>query len=316
MGTFQFQSSGFYAGTSGTVTLGGSGTEPSLLEVVELEVDDSFETGDTLIYRVNGVNNSNCTYLGNVDVAKAGGGTVNLPVFALSNGFSFIPIPLTDNIADYTFPSPLNLDTLDTSDYPDCFAPGTMITTTDGPVAVETLQIGARLRTATGGIARVHWIGRQRLAAPHRGQWLVRIGAGALGAGLPLADLTVTADHGMMIDGLIINASALVNGGTIDWVPLRDPPVSLTVYHVETEAHEAILANGAPSESYINYRDRRRFDNFDEYLALYGCERIIPEMPAPRISSGRHLPADIASRLGLRRQTRFAGDLPAPARCR
>ncbi|WP_300441236.1 Hint domain-containing protein [uncultured Mameliella sp.] len=313
MGTFQFQSSGYYLGTSGTVTLGGSGTEPSLLEVVELEVDNSFETGDTLIYRVNGINSSNCTYLGNVDVTKAGGGTVNLPVFALTNGYSFIPIPLTDNLADYTFPSPLNLDTLDTSDYPDCFVSGTMIDTEDGPVQVESLWIGDRLWTASGGVARVHWIGRQRLVVPRRGRRLVCIRAGALGSGLPLSDLTVTVDHGLVIDGLVINASALVNGTTIDFVPAPELPESLTVYHVETEAHEVIQANGAPSETYINYRDRRRFDNFDAYLRLYRVERIIPEMPRPRISSARHLPAHIASRLGIQRRAGFAEDLPNTA---
>ncbi|WP_420325652.1 hypothetical protein [Mameliella sp.] len=72
---------------------------------------------------------------------------------------------------------------------------------------------------------------------------------------------------------------------------------SYTVYHVETEEHDVILANGAPSETFIDYRDRRAFDNFDEYLDLYGCERIIPEMPAPRISSARLVPQAIKNRL-------------------
>ena len=34
---------------------------------------------------------------------------------------------------------------------------------------------------------------------------LVRIRAGALGNGLPDADLTVTGDHGMIVDGLVVN---------------------------------------------------------------------------------------------------------------
>ena len=82
----------------------------------------------------------------------------------------------------------------------------------------------------------------------------VRICAGALGDGLPNADLTVTADHGMVLDGLVINASALVNGATIDWVPLAELSTRVTYYHVETTGHEVILANGAPSESFYTGR--------------------------------------------------------------
>jgi hypothetical protein len=100
-----------------------------------------------------------------------------------------------------------------------------------------------------------------------------------------------------VIDGLVVNASALVNGSTIDWLPASELPEQLTVYHVETEAHDVILANGVPTETFIDYRDRQSFDNYGEYLDLYGCERIIPEMPRPRISSRRQFPAAIRERL-------------------
>lgn len=43
----------------------------------------------------------------------------------------------------------------------------------------------------------------------------VGIFAGALGDGLPHSDLTVMADHGMMADDLVINASALAKGSSI-----------------------------------------------------------------------------------------------------
>ena len=94
----------------------------------------------------------------------------------------------------------------------------------------------------------------------------VRIRAGALGNGLPHSDLTVTADHGMVIDGLIINASALINGTTIDWVPMDELPDRVTYYHVETEDHDVILANGAPAETFVDAVTRSHFDNHQEYL--------------------------------------------------
>lgn len=181
-----------------------------------------------------------------------------------------------------------------------CFLSGTLIETPAGARAVEALAIGDLVVAADGRSVPVKWIGRQTLNKFRHGahRQPVRIRAGALGDGIPHADLTVTADHGMVMDGFVINASALVNGTTIDWVPSAELPDNFTVYHIETDAHDVILANGAPSETYIDYAGRRAFDNYQDYLDLYGAERIIPEMPAPRISARRHVPAEIRQRLG------------------
>ncbi|KMW56063.1 hypothetical protein AIOL_001015 [Candidatus Rhodobacter oscarellae] len=186
-----------------------------------------------------------------------------------------------------------------------CFAAGTMIATPEGEAAVEALAIGDRVRTADGRDVAVKWLGVQthRAAAVNlplpEGAQPVRIRAGALGGGLPHSDLTVTADHGMVIDGMVINASALVNHDTIDFVPLSELEDSITVYHIETEAHDVILANGAPAETFLDAAGRAAFDNYQEYLDLYGAERIIPEMAMPRISSARLLPQTIKDRLAF-----------------
>ena len=103
----------------------------------------------------------------------------------------------------------------------------------------------------------------------------------------------------MIVDGLVINASALVNDGSIDWVPVDELPDRVTYYHVETEDHDVILANGAPAETFIDIPGRVGFDNYQEYLDLYGAERIIPEMDRPRIASRRMVPDAIKARLGI-----------------
>jgi len=121
----------------------------------------------------------------------------------------------------------------------------------------------------------------------------------ALGNGLPHSDLTVTADHGMIVDGLVINASALVNGTTIDWVQSSELPTLYTIYHVDTKAHDAILANGAPTETFFDCSGRRAFDNHQEHLDRDDAECIIPEMDRPRITSRRLLPGAIKARLGI-----------------
>jgi len=139
-------------------------------------------------------------------------------------------------------------------DFAACFAAGTEIATPDGVKLVEDLQIGDMT---------------------------------------PSKDLVLTGDHAMFVDGYLVNASALVNGDTIDYLPLAECEFRLRVYHVETEAHEVLVANGAASESYLDIPSRKTFDNFDSYTALYGAERTIQEMAVPRISSARMLPASI-----------------------
>ncbi len=185
-------------------------------------------------------------------------------------------------------------------DFTVCFAPGTLIATPGGARPVETLAVGDPVLTADGRVVPVRWMGRQTVATA-RGESVrpVRVAAGALAPGVPDRDLVLTADHALILDGLAVNAGALVNGTSIAFVPLADLPPQVTYWHVETEAHDAILANGAAAETFVDYVGRRAFDNHAEYLALYGAERIIAEMPHPRISSRRQLPAALAARLGV-----------------
>lgn len=184
-----------------------------------------------------------------------------------------------------------------------CFLTGTRIATPSGEVAVETLRTGDMVLTADGRAVPVRWLAKQTIAnipyALSPKLEPVRIAAGALGADLPETDLVVSADHGMILDGLVVNAGAMVNGSSIRFVPLSEMPASFIWWHIETEAHDVILANGAPSESFIDYTGRKAFDNYAEYLDLYGADHLIAEMPAPRVSAQRQLPASLRARLGI-----------------
>jgi len=177
-----------------------------------------------------------------------------------------------------------------------CFAAGTAIETRAGGRPVEDLRIGDLVKSHGGRVVPVLWIGRQtifpRFGPPERLR-MVRIARGALGCGLPERDLTVTSDHALLLDGLLVNASALVNGETIEWVPNEALGNSYTVYHVETARHDIIMAEGAPAETFVDYAGRRAFDNYQEFHALYGELRTIPELQIPRVSSKRHLPAPL-----------------------
>ncbi|MDG3040302.1 Hint domain-containing protein [Roseicyclus marinus] len=204
-------------------------------------------------------------------------------------------------VSDTPLTTGANIGFTTTGTYAFCFAPGTGIATPAGEVPVEHLRIGDTILTADGRAVPVRWIGRQTLSKLFAGDRArpVLIRAGALGQGLPHRDLIVTADHGMILDGFVINAGALVNGTTITRVPLSDLPARVTYYHVETASHDVILAQGAAAETFVDYAGRAAFDNHADYLARYGHASPIPEMTRPRITTARHIPAALRARLGL-----------------
>ncbi len=177
---------------------------------------------------------------------------------------------------------------------PNCFAAGTMITTDRGDVAVEDLIAGDLVRAKDGRLTPVTWLGTQeidtRLMHPAQVNPIC-ITAGALGNGLPKRDLHLSPDHAVEIDGTLYNAGALVNSESI--YQLRNMPrEGFTYYHVETAAHELLLAEGVASESFIDYAGRDSFDNAAEAEA-----KVIPEMALPRVSSKRLVPAELRERI-------------------
>jgi hypothetical protein len=183
-----------------------------------------------------------------------------------------------------------------------CFLAGTEILTTKGPIKIEDLTLEDAVLTHDGQEKSIKWIGTQTVdnnirTSVHRAP--VKIARGALGHNLPSKDLFVTGSHAIYLNGQLINASVLVNGTTITQVSLKDLPDTFTYYHIETEAHEAIIANGLAAETFVDAPDRKAFDNYTEYVDTYGVERIIPEMEVPRITAVRHLPEDLRVSLGI-----------------
>ena len=175
-----------------------------------------------------------------------------------------------------------------------CFLGGTGIATPDGRVAVEDLRPGDRVLLADGRSTEVKWVGvldvDTRLTHPAKVN-PVCITAGALGGGLPERDLLVSPEHAIEIDGTLYNAGTLVNGETI-YRKARMPKEGFTYYHIETDSHELLLAEGVPAESYIDYLSRDRFDNPPE-----ADGRVIPEMALLRVSAARLVPAELKARL-------------------
>jgi len=154
-----------------------------------------------------------------------------------------------------------------------CFAEGTRVLAADGEVAVEDLSEGDLVVTLRGDghiLQPIKWIGYRRvdlgghphpvLAAP------VRIRRGAFAEERPQRDLVVSPDHCLFIDGKLIPAKLLINGMTI--VQELEPRV-VTYRHIELEQHAILLAEGLPTESYLDTGNRAYFSNSGLALVLH-----------------------------------------------
>jgi hypothetical protein len=146
-----------------------------------------------------------------------------------------------------------------------CFAGGTRIRTERGDTPVEHLRAGDRVVTVSGRGAPLQpilWIGRRHVAlAGHPNAEAIapiRIRAGALADNTPARDLLVSPDHCLFLDGALVPARLLVNGTSI---VAETGLAEVTYYHVELEAHDVLLAEGAAAESWLDCDNRAWFEN-------------------------------------------------------
>ena len=144
---------------------------------------------------------------------------------------------------------------------PVCFARGTLILTDRGARPVETLNIGDVLMTLDHGPRPIRWIGWQPITADEMARSdrfrPVRIAAGALGQGLPHADLVVSPQHRLLVRSRIVERLFGQDEVLLPAIRLLGLPGierdrsdgGVDYYHILMDAHEVLIANGAPSES-------------------------------------------------------------------
>ena len=180
---------------------------------------------------------------------------------------------------------------------PICFLKHTSVRSAGGKTDVESLVLHQPLE-AIDGEAIVKWIGYQR-RTPEFAQFddylPVKICAGALEENVPIRDLYLSPDHAVLVDGHLIHAKALVNGKSI--VQMTEWEGDIEYYHIETENHEIIFAEGVPCETFIDNVSREQFDNYAEYQALYPYTQMMRELPLPRVKFRRQMPSAIWRRL-------------------
>ncbi len=183
---------------------------------------------------------------------------------------------------------------------PLCFLAGTLIATSHGEMPIEQLSVGQMVKTADGRFAPVRWVGRQTVSRrfAREAKLPVRVRAGAFDDNVPSRDLLLSAQHALLVDGVLVNAGTLVNGTSI--VREYDVPETFTYYTVELDEHCLILAENTPAESFVDNVDRDHFDNWDEHEALYPAGKVVAEMELPRAKAYRQVPKRVRERLEAR----------------
>ncbi|AXH72284.1 MAG: hint domain protein [Caudoviricetes sp.] len=156
-----------------------------------------------------------------------------------------------------------------------CFLSGSLINTPYGTKAVEDLSVDDEIITYVDGLAiprRVTWAGQAHCnVRPHlpddQAGYPVRICKDAIADSVPFKDLLITAEHCLFFDGKFVPARMLVNGHSIFF----DKSItSYDYYHIETEAHSVIMADGMLTESYLNTGNRRAFSQKGNVVSIGG----------------------------------------------
>jgi hypothetical protein len=189
---------------------------------------------------------------------------------------------------------------------------------------VEELQMGDLVLTPDGpqplkflGISTRH-VNNLRAT----GRMPIRIQAGVFGHNLPSADIYCTPSHAFALGDCLVEAQALINGQSIYQLeelseydqshkceqhsPLAEHKEtdSFTYYSLEFEQHVLVWANDLLTESYLpTYRDgeltRVAWNNYYNYISLYGTSDTMDELLMPRIPFSRQLPLRIREQFGL-----------------
>ena len=261
---------GYATTTSGLIQFGGNGgtievaagTTPSIIEYIT-----NISPGDTII--LDGMTANDYTYDNGVytltDNGQAISGTSSFQLPAANEGSTFVVKTIDGK-------------TYLTADQVVCFLAGSMIRTSEGDVAVEDIQIGDQLVTFDWKHNKevthpVVWVGKAhakvRAGLPDdEAGYPVRVLKDAVADGVPYKDMLITAEHCLFFEGKFVPVRMLVNGVSIFY----DKSItSYDYYHVETDQHSVITADGMLTESYLDTGNRRAFRQEGKVATLRGA---------------------------------------------
>ena len=142
-----------------------------------------------------------------------------------------------------------------------CFAQGTKITTRNGDVAIEDLNVGDLVFTLDHGYQALRWIGSRHinpdLLESHENLRPIRLAKEVFGLKNLDQDLLVSPQHRILVSSkvtqrmfncpeVLVAAKRLL---PIEGIEIAHDLKEITYYHILFDNHEVVLANGIPAES-------------------------------------------------------------------
>ncbi|PJI91807.1 Hint domain-containing protein [Yoonia maricola] len=174
-------------------------------------------------------------------------------------------------------------------DFVTCYVASTMIETETGAKPIEALTVGDLVLTRDRGLQTIRWIGQSTVAADGK-LAPVRISAGSLGQNAPARDLLVSRQHRMLVSSAVCermfgNREILVPAIKLTGLPgvfVDEAPSEVTYYHLMTDQHDIVYAEGVPSETLLSGPQAMEAlpkQALDELLAIF--PNILTEAPEP-----------------------------------
>lgn len=269
------------SGSSNSLSLSGLTQVSSTSEydydavIVDDNDDGEFNAGDTLTFTFPG--DTEETTLTRVDTAKYYGSDgsgfasgTDYAIFEDEDGNQYILFSSDFDISRISSRGNLTLtegsdsdDNMDIIDIIDviCFASGTKILTPNGERAVESLKVGDTLVTQEGKTTTIHWASHTHHSAQTVSRFPnirpIKIPANSFAAGMPHDDLYLSRQHRVMIESVVAErmvgqSQVLVPIHTLaefDFATTVTQDQDVSYYHILTDQHDVLLANGLPCES-------------------------------------------------------------------
>lgn len=200
-----------------------------------------------------------------------------------------------------------------------CFLAGSMILTSSGLQKVEDIRIGDEVIAYVDGkeISRpVIWAGKKRASVradlpDDEAGYPVRIAKDAIAENVPYKDMLVTAEHCLFFDGKFVPARMLVNGRSISY----DKSItSYDYYHIETENHSVIMADGMLTESYLDTGNRSSFRQSGNLVSIAPSRNLTWKDAAAHLDVSRAFVEPLFHQIAARaNQAGYTSPASAPA---
>lgn len=178
-----------------------------------------------------------------------------------ADSLAFQSGPIVSITLDSELPRPngTNLSTdRNAGDFVTCFTAGTLIETPAGLRPVEALRAGDLVTTLDDGPQTLRWVGSRSVDTRDSDNLRpVRIRAGALGPGMPSADLLVSPQHRILVrsaiarrmfdsDEVLVAAKQLL---ALPGIEVVEDAGEIDYVHLLFDRHQLVTSNGAVTES-------------------------------------------------------------------